>query len=83
MKIKHNINVVFLTREWQEFEKGFFIRRLPNGNLQIGEDDKQNKDSFGKCNACGNELAMADDLIGVTLGFVCINKGCSEYRVIV
>lgn len=37
LKVKHNIDEKVLTNEWQEFDDGLFIRRLPDGNLQIGE----------------------------------------------
>jgi len=35
-RVKHTITVR-LSNEWQEFDDDLFIRRLPNGNLQIAE----------------------------------------------
>ena len=36
-----------------------------------------------KCKNCGQELGIADDSVGETIGFVCINPTCSEHGVVV
>ena len=35
------------------------------------------------CKNCGKELGIAEDPVGETLGFVCINPDCSESGIIV
>jgi len=36
-----------------------------------------------RCKNCGRELQDAEDKIGETIGFVCVNPNCSERGVIV
>lgn len=40
-KVKHTLNERNLTKEWQEFDDGLFVRKLPNGYLQIGEVESE------------------------------------------